>query len=270
MFFDTSDLKTDEIYLKLDKTYDAEPEKELAPFYDFKICLTSDNTEVGDCNFRVGYAQKLYYGGHIGYTVYEPYRGNHYAGKACLLLCELARKHDMDYFYVTCNPENYASRKTCEYAGGVLEAIVDLPSDNDMYLEGERQKCVYRFEVKNRELIIRKNFHSWISKDAAIFLDPFTNDAVYIESWGPAYRNKKQIEAWFNEWNKENEVLKWDISGFFHTENTCICEWYFECKCGGNIDGFNGVSIIVFNEADKIVSLKEFQAKTPNIYPYDE
>ena len=51
----------------------------------------------------------------------------------------------MDYLYITCNPENTASRKTCEYAGGVLEGVVDVPEDNDMYQRGERKKCIYRF-----------------------------------------------------------------------------------------------------------------------------
>jgi len=63
--------------------------------------------------------------------------------------------------------------------------------------------------------------------------------------------------------------LEWNIKKFFHIEDTCICEWYFKCECGGNIDGFNGVSIITFDEDDKIVLLKEFQSKTPNNYPYD-
>ena len=57
----------------------------------------------------------------------------------------LAKKHGMDYLYITCNPENTASRKTCEYAGGVLEGVVDVPEDNDMYQRGERKKCIYRF-----------------------------------------------------------------------------------------------------------------------------
>lgn len=145
MFFDTSGLRTDEIFLRLDKTSEADAEKGLAPAYHFKICLAADETEVGYCDFRVGHSERLYYGGNIGYAVYEPYRGNHYAAMACLLLFGLARKHNMAYLYITCNPDNYASRKTCEYSGGELEAIVDLPDYSDMYLEGERQKCVYRF-----------------------------------------------------------------------------------------------------------------------------
>jgi len=146
-FFDTSDLKTDEVFLMLDKTTDADPAKKWVPSYYFKICRTVDGAEVGVCDLRVGHNEKLYYGGNIGYAVHEQFRGNYYAGKACLLLFELARKHDMEYLYITCNPDNYPSRKTCEFAGGVLEAIVDVPIDNDMYLRGEKQKCVFRFDL---------------------------------------------------------------------------------------------------------------------------
>lgn len=146
LFLGTSDLKTDEIFLKLEKTVEADTEKGWVPAYHFKICLT-DGTEAGYCDLRIGYNQKLYFGGNIGYGIIEKYRGNHYAGKACLLLFEFARRHEMEYLYITCNPENYASRKTCEFAGGVLESVVDLPPDNDMYIDGERQKCVYRFDL---------------------------------------------------------------------------------------------------------------------------
>lgn len=66
-------------------------------------------------------------------------------GKACLLLFRLAQKHDMKYLYITCNPDNYASRKTCEYAGGKLMDIVELPEGNDMRDRGESEKCIYEF-----------------------------------------------------------------------------------------------------------------------------
>jgi len=146
MFFNTNHLRSDEIFLRLNRTAEADREKGWSPYYDFTISL-ADGTEAGHINLRLGYNERLYYGGHIGYTVHKPFRGHHYAGKACLLLFGLARMHGMEYLYITCNPENLASRKTCEFVGGVLEAVVDLPPDNDMYLEGERRKCVYRVEL---------------------------------------------------------------------------------------------------------------------------
>lgn len=146
MFHDTDFLFSDEIILKLTKTVETNPDKDWLPAYHFDICLP-DGTKAGICDLRVGYNQKIYYGGNIGYTVYPEHRGHRYAAKACLLLFELAKKHGLHSLIITCNPDNQASRKTCEYAGGMLEAIADLPVDNDMYRDGERQKCIYRFKL---------------------------------------------------------------------------------------------------------------------------
>ena len=143
-FLDTAFLKDEEIRLVLEKTVEADPAKDWLPAYHFAICDLA-GTKMGACDLRIGHNEGVYYGGNIGYGVGEPHRGRHYAGKACLLLFQLAKKHGMDYLYITCNPENTASRKTCEYAGGVLEGVVDVPEDNDMYQRGERKKCIYRF-----------------------------------------------------------------------------------------------------------------------------
>ena len=142
MFLETSFLRNSEIHLLLDHTTAAR--EGWLPAYHFRICLP-DGAEAGVCDLRVGHSESVYYGGNSGYRIHEPFRGHHYAGKACLLLFELARRHGLDYLYITCNPENIASRKTCEYAGGTLEGIVGLPAGNDMYQRGERQKCIYKF-----------------------------------------------------------------------------------------------------------------------------
>ena len=102
---------------------------------------------MGVCDLRIGHNDKLYYGGNIGYRIDEEYRGNHYAGKACLLLFELAQKHGLEYLIITCNPDNYPSRKTCAYAGGKLLEIATLPEGNDMRMRGETEKCIYQFEL---------------------------------------------------------------------------------------------------------------------------
>ena len=61
------------------------------------------------------------------------------------LVLDVARSHGFKVLWITCNPENVASRRTCELVGGQLIDIVDLPPETDMYKEGERQKCRYRF-----------------------------------------------------------------------------------------------------------------------------
>ncbi|NLT57951.1 MAG: GNAT family N-acetyltransferase [Clostridiales bacterium] len=147
MFFDTSALADGEIALQLVETVEANPEKRWAPAYRFAIRRSADGALVGRCDFRVGHTERLYFGGNIGYAVDEPYRGNHYAGKACRLLLGLARQHGMDYLYITCSPHNAASRRTCEYAGGKLQSTIPLPTDNDLFLTGEWQICLYYFDL---------------------------------------------------------------------------------------------------------------------------
>lgn len=146
MFIDTEFLKNDEIQLILEKTVEGNVEKDWVPAYHFAICNTR-GTKMGVCDLRIGHNDKLYYGGNIGYSIDTEYRGSHYAGKACYLLFELAKKHNLEYVIITCNPDNIASRKTCEYAGGELLEVVELPEDSDMRERGETQKCIFKFNI---------------------------------------------------------------------------------------------------------------------------
>lgn len=141
------ELKNSEVCLKLNHQTPEDPIRHFVPAYHFDIYTPDGKTEVGKCDLRVGYNDLLYYGGHIGYSVKERYRGNHYAAKACRLLFELAKQEGMDYVYITCNPDNFPSRRTCEILEGELLEIVDLPEDNDMYRKGERQKCIFKFSL---------------------------------------------------------------------------------------------------------------------------
>lgn len=102
---------------------------------------------MGGIHLRIGYNENIKYGGHIGYGVNEKYRGKRLASRSLLLLFPLAKKHGLSSIWVTCNPENLASRKTCEYAGGRLIEIVDLPKHSDQYKRGERKKCRYHFDI---------------------------------------------------------------------------------------------------------------------------
>lgn len=144
MFYSTDFLKSDEIRLVLEKTTEADPSKGWVLQYFFKI-LRSDGTAVGVCSLRAGHNETTHCVGNIGYGVYEEFRGNHYAGKACKLLLELAKKHDMGYVIITCSTDNLPSRKTCEYAGGQLEGIFELPQD--IRWNSEAKKCRYRIPL---------------------------------------------------------------------------------------------------------------------------
>jgi tagatose 1,6-diphosphate aldolase len=105
-------------------------------------------TIAGGIGLRIGNTRdvELYYG-HFGYNVLPPARGNHYAERACRLLLPLASAHGMQTLWITCNPDNHASRRTCERLGCTLAEIVALPESHPLYLRGERRKCRYRLDL---------------------------------------------------------------------------------------------------------------------------
>ena len=146
MFYDCSDLRDEEIFLRLERTAEAIPEKNWVPAYHFEICLP-DGTKIGRCDLRIGHNDKLRIGGNIGYGIDEAYRGHHYAAKACRLLFRQARKHDLGYVIITCAPTNIASSRTCQLAGGRYLETAPIPKDNEMYAEGKREVMIYRFEL---------------------------------------------------------------------------------------------------------------------------
>jgi len=122
--------------------------KGYVPAYQFEMRQTGSGEKIGNISLRVGDTFRLrMYGGNLGFGVRSESRGRHYAARACQLLLPLARLHGMTEFWITCNPDNAASRRTCELAGAVFVEIVDLPEDIDMYQEGERQKCRYQLEL---------------------------------------------------------------------------------------------------------------------------
>jgi tagatose 1,6-diphosphate aldolase len=99
----------------------------------------------GSVSLRIGQTEDLRrYLGHIGYGVYPPARGHHYAERATRLLFPLARAHGLHELWVTANPDNIPSRRTCERLGGRLVDVVDLPITHPLFLRGDRRKCRYQ------------------------------------------------------------------------------------------------------------------------------
>ncbi|MEA4874328.1 GNAT family N-acetyltransferase [Anaerorhabdus sp.] len=118
------------------------------PSVYYEIYLKENNKRIGKCDLRIGMDHKLYYAGNIGYSVSKPYRGNHYAYKACKILFELAKdKYKMDEIIITCNPDNIASKKTCERLDGEFVELVDVPLGHWLRNQGDYQKCIYRFKL---------------------------------------------------------------------------------------------------------------------------
>lgn len=123
--------------------------------------------------------------------------------------------------------------------------------------------------MKKREEIIRLWFSMWIEQKDLGIGDIFAEDVIYTESWGPKYKNRKTVEHWFNEWNTRGRVLIWDIKQFIHQGNQTVVEWYFKNNMNnGNIEEFDGVSLILWTEDNKIKALKEFGCNLNNYNPY--
>lgn len=124
--------------------------------------------------------------------------------------------------------------------------------------------------MDDREKIIRLWFDMWLKKSDLGIENIFSQNAVYVESWGPAYKGIEKIKLWFNEWNTRGSVLVWDIKQYFHKENQTIVEWFFKNTMkDGKIESFDGLSLIEWTNDNKICFLKEFGCNLNHYDPYE-
>jgi len=143
------ELRGEETLLRFRERTEPDPAKHWwVPALHYDVVRIDKMESVGSISLRLGYTTSLVrYGGNIGYGIDEQHRGNRFAAKACKLLLSVAKSHGMDVIWITCNPDNLASRRTCEILGATLVEIVDLPPDNEQYEQGDRQKCRFRLIV---------------------------------------------------------------------------------------------------------------------------
>jgi tagatose 1,6-diphosphate aldolase len=148
IWFDPGKLQDNELELVLAQRMPADPVKDWAPSYVFQMIRSETGRSMGSINLRIGTSEHLVkYAGQIGYGVDEQFRGNRYAVRSCLLIFPLAKLHGINPLWITCNPENTASRRTCELAGGIYVETVDVPPDTEMYKKGDKRKRRYRFDL---------------------------------------------------------------------------------------------------------------------------
>lgn len=144
-FKDFDYLTDGEIDLRIEEKTPADEEKGFVPEYDYRITLHNSNENIGAIDIRIGHNENTYYGGNIGYSIEATYRGNNYASKACKIIKDVAIAHGMNRLIISCSPDNYPSRKTCEKAGFKLKEIADLPSYHELYQVGKQQMCIYEW-----------------------------------------------------------------------------------------------------------------------------
>ena len=136
-------ISDDVIKLKLVFRSKSNDNSKWLPSFVYDIIRLSDNKAVGRCDLRIGMNPYMYYMGNIGYVIYPPYRGNRYATRATMLLFKIAKQY-MSECIVTCNPDNIASIKTCEYSGCEFIEEVEVPDDHELIRQYEYFKRIYK------------------------------------------------------------------------------------------------------------------------------
>ena len=123
--------------------------------------------------------------------------------------------------------------------------------------------------MQKREMTVQNWFQLWLTGKGPELSRIFSENAVYMESWGPEYHGVKAIEHWFAEWNTRGRVLAWDIKQYFHQGDQTVVEWYFQCEMNGQgVQAFDGLSLIRWSEDGRITFLKEFGCNLDRYDPY--
>jgi tagatose 1,6-diphosphate aldolase len=147
-FLDPGPLVDKDLELKLVDKKPGDPATGIVPAYVFEMRHPGHIMGFGKIDLRVGHTPLLdQIGGQMGYDVDPLYRGHRYAARSIKLLLPLARRHGLQTVWITCNPDNIASRRSAERAGARFVEIVDVPASHELYRKGDRQKCRYRIDL---------------------------------------------------------------------------------------------------------------------------
>jgi len=148
-FLEPGRLVDGDLELVLWETGEADPGKGFVPGYAFHMIRAGEPyTVMGRISLRVGSTEHVEkYAGHIGYSVEPAYRGRRLAARSCRLLLPLASAHGLNPLWITCNPENGPSRRTCEILGATLVEVVPIPRTDPLYASDTQWKCRYRIDL---------------------------------------------------------------------------------------------------------------------------
>jgi predicted acetyltransferase len=116
-----------------------------APCFHFAMVHAESSAALGWLRLRVGSSLHIErYAGHIGYSVEPEHRGHRYAARSVQLIVPFARSIGLDPLWITCDPENLASRRTLELTGAEFVEIAEVPADCIIHKSGHPKKCRYR------------------------------------------------------------------------------------------------------------------------------
>ncbi|WP_236552835.1 GNAT family N-acetyltransferase [Sphingomonas sp. 8AM] len=125
---------------------DADPVRGWVPSEDFAIVAAG--VVVGAIVLRLGDTEALRrYGGQVGYRVAPEQQRRGYATAALRLLMPIAVSHGFAALWITCRPENVASRRVLDKVGARFVELVETPADSDLFARGDRRMCRYLLDL---------------------------------------------------------------------------------------------------------------------------
>ncbi len=115
--------------------------------------------------------------------------------------------------------------------------------------------------IKKQEEQIKAYFNVWLNRDIKQLNQIFSKDVYYAECMGPEYRGLYQVEEWIKFMFNKQIVLNWDIHEMISSfdQKTMTVIWTFHAKEDKEYN-FDGVSIIKFDNEDRILSIHEYEA----------
>jgi predicted acetyltransferase len=140
-----------DLELVLVKRTPADPVTGYSPAYEFEMRHPGELTAMGTIRLRIDSARKLRYPGHIGYEVKKAFRGHRYAARSCQLIAPFARAHGLHAVWLTVDPRNVPSQRTCRIIGAIHIETVRIPRDHEMYAQGARFRRRYRLDLTERK-----------------------------------------------------------------------------------------------------------------------
>lgn len=142
LFFPFSVLRGPGLELRLRERTTWDRRQGIAETITYDICPDGVSC-AGYVSLRLGESPELYYLGHIGYRVEEPFRGRGLAARSVQALLPLIASEGMRSLSITTDVDNFASRRTCENLGCVLENIVRVPRRYSALCMNSPAKCRY-------------------------------------------------------------------------------------------------------------------------------
>lgn len=118
---------------------------------------------------------------------------------------------------------------------------------------------------RRHERIIAAYFAMWPARDFTRFDQLFAPGCRYEECYGPIYDGLDELHGWIDDMLAQQVVASWDIHEFIHAHDphTVTVTWTFV----DDRSGFDGVSIIHFDDDGCIDRIREFEATRERTHP---